>query len=77
MSCSSLTMVFFFGGLPFALYSARFGAVVQLSLLSRHSVRVAVLFGPLALHLAASTTVSLKWYSDSPFNPSFETLGLR
>jgi hypothetical protein len=40
-------------------------------------MRVALLFGPLAPHLAASTTVSLEWYSDSPLTLSFEILGLR
>ncbi len=47
--CSSffLSVVFFSGELPFALYSVRLRAVVQLSLLSRCFVRVALLFGPL------------------------------
>jgi hypothetical protein len=43
-SSSFLSMVFFFGGLPFALYlfSLELRAVVQLSLLSRCFVRIAL-----------------------------------
>ncbi len=39
-------------------------------------MRVALLLGPLAPHLAALTTVSLEWESDSSLALSFETLGL-
>ncbi len=54
-------MVFFSAGLPFALFSVRLRAAVQISLLSRCFVRVALLFGPLASRLAASIAVSLEW----------------
>ncbi len=45
--------------------------------LSKHVVRVALLFSPLAPCLAASTTDSLEWQLDSLLSLSFETLGLR
>jgi hypothetical protein len=51
VSSSFSTAVFFSGGLPFSLYLVRLRVVVQLSLLSRYSMRVALLFGPLALRL--------------------------
>ncbi len=52
-------MVFFSGGMTFALNSVRLSAFVLL-LLSRCFVRVALLFGPLAPRLAGSTAFSLE-----------------
>jgi hypothetical protein len=54
----------------------RVKAVVLLSFLSRYSMRVSLLFSPLAPLLADSTAVSLEWWSDNLFNPTFETLSL-
>jgi hypothetical protein len=42
-----LSVVFFSGGLPFALYSVWLRAVVQLALVSRCFMILALLFGPL------------------------------
>jgi hypothetical protein len=42
VSSSFFSVVFFSGGLPFALYSVRLRTVVQPSLLSKCSVRVAL-----------------------------------
>jgi hypothetical protein len=48
----------FSSGLPFALYSVWLTAVVKLSFLSRCILRVALLFGPLASRMVASTAFS-------------------
>jgi hypothetical protein len=48
------------GRLSFALFSIKLKAAFQPSFLSKYFVRVALLFGPLASHLAASTAVSLE-----------------
>jgi hypothetical protein len=72
-----LSVVFFSGGLAFALSRLGLELLFSSCFLSWHFVRVAFLFGPLAPRLPASTAVSLEWQWDSPFNPSFETLGLR
>jgi hypothetical protein len=52
---------FFSGGLPFALFQSSKELLFSSRFLSKHVVRVALLFSPQAPRLAASTTVSLEW----------------
>ncbi len=52
---------FLSGRLPFALFQSTKELLFSSPLLSKHVMRVALLFGPLVPRLAASTTVSLEW----------------
>jgi hypothetical protein len=61
VSSSFLLLVFFSGGLPFALVRLGLELLSSSLFLSRYSVRVALLFSPLASCLASSTAVSLEW----------------
>ncbi len=74
---SFLSVVLFLFQATFCPFSVRQRAAFSSPFLSKCVARVALLFGLLAPCLAASTTVSLEWQSDSPFALSFETLGLR
>ncbi len=77
VSSSFLLVVFFFlWGLPFALVQLGLELLSSYFPLSRYFVRVALLSNSLASRLAASNAISLEQKSDSPFNPSFDTLGL-
>jgi hypothetical protein len=73
---SFLSMVLFSGGLHIALVLSSKDLFFSCPFLSEFVVRVAFLFSSLAPRLAALTTVSLEWQSDSPLALSFETLGL-
>ncbi len=70
-------MVLSSGGPHFALFQSSLELFFSSLFLSKHVVRVALLFSTQAPCMAASTAVSLKWASDNPFNLSFETLGLQ
>jgi hypothetical protein len=52
---------FFFWWLPFALFQSSKKLLFSTNFLSKYVVRVTLLFGPLASHLAALTSVSLEW----------------
>jgi hypothetical protein len=73
---SFLSVVLFLCQATFCPFSVRQRAAFSCPFLSKCVVRVALLFGLLTHCLAASTTVSLEWQSDSPTALSFETLGL-
>ncbi len=60
VSSSFLSVVYFSGELPFALIWLGLELFYCSLFMSRYSVRVALLFGSLALRLAASTAISLK-----------------